>query len=403
MIKKYQTALNRLKTLEGHISMTPEAKNERSKSSFNLESAQEAIFDSLPQSYFDMLKCADDVNATDPTHHWDTIPEQKVEAQRAMVDTLNKMFELQYTTPQYISKNIDEFMLGATALSSVNNSSSIKYQVQLGLYCKAIRLLGTQKHYEDLIRGCSLQDIGAFCLTEIGHGSNINGIETTAKYDHELNGFIIHSPNRKSVKHWATNLGISANKAIVFANLIIKKKKYGIHAFLIPIRDEVNKPFPGLRIGELSTKKGHHGLDTGYVQLREYYVDKDCLLNRYCSINDNGEYSTKLDPKTGHMSIIQSIMIGARIALSNSSANSGLRAASIALRYGAVRRQFKASPGSDEAVLLDYTNHQYRLIPGFCENLIHMIGTSKLSQDWRDLGYNGVKELSVEDEDTLSA
>ena len=85
------------------------------------------------------------------------------------------------------------------------------------------------------------------------------------------------------------------------------------------------------------------------------------------------------------------------MVLSHSSSTSSLRATSIALRCGAMRRQFElkfsSKKSDDETVLLDYTNHQYGLIPGFCQNLIHMIGASKLGQDWRNLRYNGVKVL----------
>ena len=44
------------------------------------------------------------------------------------------------------------------------------------------------------------------------------------------------------------------------------------------------------------------------------------------------------------------------------SANVGKKALTIALRYSAIRRQF-GNPGEPEKKILDYSTHQYRLIP----------------------------------------
>jgi acyl-CoA oxidase len=56
-------------------------------------------------------------------------------------------------------------------------------------------------------------------------------------------------PSIAAAKWWIGDLGFYANHAIVFANLIIKNKKYGIHAFLVPIRDKDHNPFPGVEVG----------------------------------------------------------------------------------------------------------------------------------------------------------
>lgn len=67
-----------------------------------------------------------------------------------------------------------------------------------------------------------------------------------ATFDDTNSTFIMHMPSTSAIKWWIGDLGVYATHAIVFAQLIIKNKKYGIHAFLVPLRDKDHKPFPGV-------------------------------------------------------------------------------------------------------------------------------------------------------------
>jgi len=67
------------------------------------------------------------------------------------------------------------------------------------------------------MRGVKCQDLGCFGLTELGHGSNVQGIETTARYDVDSKGFILHSPTLTSMKFWIGNLAKTAKMSVVFA------------------------------------------------------------------------------------------------------------------------------------------------------------------------------------------
>lgn len=49
-----------------------------------------------------------------------------------------------------------------------------------------------------------------------------------------------------ATKWWIGDLGVYANHAAIFAQLIIKNKKYGLHTFLVPIRDKDHNLFPGV-------------------------------------------------------------------------------------------------------------------------------------------------------------
>lgn len=56
-------------------------------------------------------------------------------------------------------------------------------------------------------------------------------------------------------------------------------------------------------------------------------------------------------------------LLGGRVMMVADSANISKKALTIAMRYGAVRRQFKSGDGAVEAQVLDYPIHQRRLLP----------------------------------------
>ena len=60
----------------------------------------------------------------------------------------------------------------------------VKAGVQFGLFGGAIVHLGTQRHHEmylaDVIAG---RVLGCFAMSETGHGSNVQSVETTATFD----------------------------------------------------------------------------------------------------------------------------------------------------------------------------------------------------------------------------
>lgn len=58
---------------------------------------------------------------------------------------------------------------------------------------------------------------GAYAQTELGHGTNIQGIETTATFDPSTDTIILNSPTISSYKFWPGELGFHANFPIVVA------------------------------------------------------------------------------------------------------------------------------------------------------------------------------------------
>src|SRR4051794_18867631 len=120
----------------------------------------------------------------------------------------------------------------------------VKCGVQFGLFGGAILHLGTERHHRAYLQDVALLDLpGCFAMTETGHGSNVQALETTATYE---NGeFVIHTPSDDARKDYIGNAARDGRMAVVFAQLIAGGEKQGVHAILVPIRDDEGEPLPG--------------------------------------------------------------------------------------------------------------------------------------------------------------
>lgn len=127
------------------------------------------------------------------------------------IKVVQSMIEKKGYTAEWIIEHLDEFLRSLMAVACSNPSTSTKYSVHYFLYVKSIKNLGTERHLEYLKRGAVLKDFGAFGMTELGHGSNVQSVETTAHYDNASKCFILNSPTDTSIKFWIGNLGKTCN------------------------------------------------------------------------------------------------------------------------------------------------------------------------------------------------
>ncbi|XP_076584062.1 peroxisomal acyl-coenzyme A oxidase 1 isoform X2 [Chaetodon auriga] len=205
----------------------------------------------------------------------------------------------------------------------------------------------------------SFQIVGTYAQTEMGHGTHLRGLETTATYDPATQEFVLNSPTISSIKWWPGGLGKTSNYAIVLAQLYTQGTYHGLHAFITPIRDlNTHLPLPGIVVGDIGPKFGFSEVDNGFLKLENVRIPRENMLMKYAKVEPDGTYVKPPSAKLtyGTMVFIRSMIVG-------ESARALAKACTIAIRYSAVRHQSEIRPGEPEPQILDYQTQQHKLFP----------------------------------------
>nr|WP_235940768.1 acyl-CoA dehydrogenase [Microbacterium fandaimingii] len=261
---------------------------------------------------------------------------------------------------------------GFEELVLADPSLQIKAGVQWGLFGSAVLHLGTQKHHDRFLPDIMTLDVpGAFAMTEIGHGSDVASIGTTATYDESTQEFVIHTPFKGAWKEFLGNAARDGVAATVFAQLITKGVNHGVHCFYVPIRDENGEFLPGVGGEDDGLKGGLNGIDNGRLHFTNVRIPRDNLLNRYGDVAEDGSYTSSIASPGRRFFTMLGTLVQGRVSLDGAATTASALALTIAIRYGDQRRQFNAASDTNEEVLLDYQKHQRRLLPRLAETYAH--------------------------------
>ncbi|KAF2117519.1 acyl-CoA oxidase [Lophiotrema nucula] len=224
---------------------------------------------------------------------------------------------------------------------------------------------GTEEQKEKfLTKAEKYEIIGCYAQTELGHGSNVRGLETTATWDSASKSFIMHSPHLTASKWWIGSLGKTANFAAVMAQLIIDGKSYGPHPFIVQIRDlKTHEALEGVHVGDIGPKFGYNTMDNGFLLFNKVKIPHHSMLARF----------SRVDPQTnkyirqGSPSLVYGTLTWVRSTIVMQAGSVLARGVTIATRYAAIRRQFQDRDAPEwekgENAVLNYTMVQIRLLP----------------------------------------
>ncbi|PIR21073.1 MAG: acyl-CoA dehydrogenase [Deltaproteobacteria bacterium CG11_big_fil_rev_8_21_14_0_20_47_16] len=189
------------------------------------------------------------------------------------IEAIKKMAEIGFmgimVPPELGGGGMDQvaYVLVLEEISAACASTAVTMSVNNSLYCIPIVKFGTdaqrQKYVVPFAKG---EQLGAYCLSEPGTGSDAANQRTTAvkKGDkYILNG----------TKNFITN-GPNADAMIVFAMTDKEKKHKGISAFI------VEKGFKGFSVGKVEHKMGIRASSTSEIVLTDCEVPAENLLGK---------------------------------------------------------------------------------------------------------------------------
>lgn len=288
-------------------------------------------------------------------------------------------------------------------------SLQIKAGVQWGLFGAAVLHLGTEEHHARLLPGILDASVpGCFAMTEIGHGSDVASIATIAEYDPGTEEFVLTTPVTAARKEYLGNAGRHGVAAVVFAQLVTRGVNHGVHAFYVPVREEGRDGELRFRAGvdgrDDGLKGGLNGVDNGQLWFDHVRVPRRDLLSRYGAVAADGTYTSPIASPGRRFFTMLGTLVQGRVSLSGAAVAVSRAALAIAVTYGAQRRQFTGADETSEVVLLDYQQHQRRLLPLLARTYAATLAHHEVLDRFHDV-FSGAHDTDADRQDleTLAA
>jgi len=143
----------------------------------------------------------------------------------------------------------------------------------------------------------------------------------------------------------------------------VEGKNHGVHALLVPLRDEEGNVLPGVRIEDNGYKMGLNGVDNARIWFDDVRVPRENLLNRFGDVDENGVYTSPIEDPSKRFFTMLGTLVGGRVFVPRAGLSAAKSGIAIAVKWALRRRQFGPSYTEPETLLLDYPSHQRRLMP----------------------------------------
>ncbi|HEY0559938.1 MAG TPA: acyl-CoA dehydrogenase [Frankiaceae bacterium] len=294
-------------------------------------------------------------------------------------------------------------------------SLMVKCGVQFGLFAGAIDKLGTDRHRAAYLRDAGDATLpGCFAMSESGHGSDVRNLRTTACFDRADDSFVLTTPDDRARKDWIGNAARHGRAAVVFCQLEVAGTQHGVHALVVPLRDESGALLPGIRIEDCGHKLGLNGVDNGRIWFDNVRVPRANLLDRFAAVDADGVWTSPIDSDGRRFFSMLGALVEGRISIAGASIAAAMKALTVATRYGETRRQFgsgsgdpqQAGPqdqGDGETPLLDYLTHQRRLLPRIATVYAQQAAWQHLVERYTRSVVEGVDEAEQREIEGLAA
>jgi acyl-CoA oxidase len=193
----------------------------------------------------------------------------------------------------------------------------IRFTVQYNLFAGSILGMGGPEQLKSLDEIQKDGELGCFALTEKLAGVQSGLVVlTTCTWNIQKQCFILHSPSIGAVKNWISQ-GLTAQRAVVIADLIVQGKSYGPHGFLIEMRTKDGMLKHGISITDMGMKTTGNDLDNASIEFIHCEIPKNALLNRYGDIQNNSYI--QLTKEKMRIEILGQRLLTGRLAIAQAS------------------------------------------------------------------------------------
>ncbi|KAI8622807.1 acyl-CoA dehydrogenase/oxidase [Chytriomyces sp. MP71] len=260
------------------------------------------------------------------------------------------------------------------AACELSESLGMRMYVHDMLYVSSIRLFGTPAQIAHFLpEPMDARVHGCFAMTELGHSSSLQDLETTATYSRAAREWVLLSPRVTSTKWWIGSAGTTATHAVLVSQTVVKGVSHGLAWFVVPLRDiETGRLLPGVTCGDIGAKAGRHGLDNGWIQLTNVRVPLQNMLMKWMQVDEAGNVSPAPHPAIMYATLIPeriSALTGIRLMVGQS--------VTIACRYGVTRRQ---GPGNPQ--IIDFQAQTVNMLPLVAGIYVYQNTCNKMEARW---------------------
>ncbi|WIM67653.1 acyl-CoA dehydrogenase [Corynebacterium breve] len=312
------------------------------------------------------------------------------EARQWALDSLYKLSEIGYSKvgipegfgdDQPLSYSIAAFEV----LAMGDLSLTVKSGVQQGLFGGAIMNLGNDEQKQKWMPGVLNMEVpGCYGMTELGRGSDVQSLETTITYIPDADEFEIHTPNEDARKAYIGNAAEHGQLAAIFGKLMVGGEDHGVHCIIVPIRDESGNALAGVTLGDHGLKGGLLGVDNGTIAFDHVRVPRGNLLNRYGTVDDDGNYHSPIEHPGKRFYTTLSTLVRGRISVGGAASSAARRGLTIAARHALSRTQFSKTTG-EPVTIMEYQAHQKKLMPALAQAYAFGFAQNRLTRHFQEV------------------
>ncbi|MFB7966443.1 acyl-CoA dehydrogenase family protein [Streptomyces rubiginosohelvolus] len=183
----------------------------------------------------------------------------------------------------------------------------------------------------------ALRRVGTFLCTEVAHGNDAAAIETTATYDRERDGFVLHTPHAGAQKFMPNTSPAGGPKSgVVAARLLADGADHGVFLFLAPLTD-AHRALPGVRVRRLPARMGSP-VDHCLTSFDHCFLPRDALLaGQHGRIGDDGRFHSEVPNRRRRFLASIGRVTPGKLSMSACAVGSARVTLAIAVRYAGHR------------------------------------------------------------------